>query len=84
MIAMAGIADGLTLTQASLAGERRLMTASNNFPDDFATGLELLVTGQVQVKPMITHIYSLQDAVQAFGTASNKQKTDAIKVVLIP
>lgn len=84
LVAMAGVAEGLALAQGSLAGERRLMTASNNFPEDFATGLELLASGQVRVKPMITHVYSFSDAQEAFATALAKHETGAIKVVLVP
>ncbi len=84
LVAMAGVADRLTLTESSLAGERRLTTCSNNFVKDFETGLRLLVSGQVRVKPMITHTFALQDACAAFTTAINKHETNAIKVILEP
>ncbi len=84
LVAMAGIAEGLTLGQSSLAGERRLMTCSNNLVEDFEVGLRLLVSGKVRVKPMITHTYALQEAERAFATALNKHETGAIKVILLP
>ncbi len=84
LVAVAGVAEGLVLDQSSLAGERRLMTCSNNLVKDFEIGLKLLVSGEVRVKPMITHTYSLRDAEQAFATASNKHETGAMKVVLVP
>ncbi len=84
LVAMAGVADGLTLTESSLAGERRLTTCSNNFVEDFETGLRLLASGQVQVKPMITHSFALEDACEAFATALNKHETGAIKVIIEP
>jgi len=84
LVAVAGVAEGLVLDQSSLAGERRLMTCSNNHIRDFELGYRLLVSGEVRVKPMITHTYSLRDAEQAFATASNKHETGAMKVVLVP
>lgn len=84
LVAMAGVAEGLALTESSLAGERRLTTCSNNFIEDFETGLRLLASGQVRVKPMITHTFALEDACEAFATALNKHETGAIKVILEP
>jgi len=84
LMAMAGVAEGLRLDESSLAGERRLTTCSNNLVEDFEMGRRLLVGGKVRVKPMITHTYRLEDAVEAFSTAMNKQETGAIKVILVP
>ncbi len=84
LVAMAGVVNGLTLDEASLAGERKLMTASNNFVEDFEIGLRLLTSGAVQVAPMITHTYPLEDAIGAFEVAMNKQGSGAMKVVLHP
>ncbi len=81
-VAMAGVVDGLQLNESSLAGERRLVTSSNNFVEDFEIGLRLLVSGAVRVAPMITHSYPLEEAAAAFDTALRKQETGALKVVL--
>ncbi|MGM0493523.1 MAG: zinc-dependent alcohol dehydrogenase [Armatimonadota bacterium] len=84
MMLMAGAAEGLGLGPASLAGERTITTSSNNLPEDFARGLELLASGQIVVDPMITHRFPLTDAVEAFEVAQNKQETGAIKVIIHP
>lgn len=84
LMLMAGAADGLRLDTASLAGERVVTTSSNNLPEDFARGLELLASGEIAVDPMITHIFPLTEAVEAFDVAANKHETGAIKVVIHP
>jgi 2-desacetyl-2-hydroxyethyl bacteriochlorophyllide A dehydrogenase len=82
MILMAGAAEGLALTPSTLAGERRLMTCSNHRYEDFEIALRLLASGQVQVRPMVTHRFDLDDAAKAFAVAANKVETGALKVIL--
>lgn len=84
LMLMAGAADGLRLDTASLAGERTVTTSSNNLPEDFARGLELLASGEIVVAPMITHTFPLAEAEEAFRVAANKRDTGAIKVVIHP
>ncbi|MBD3293674.1 MAG: alcohol dehydrogenase catalytic domain-containing protein [Armatimonadia bacterium] len=84
LMLMAGSADGLRLDPASLAGERTVTTSSNNLPEDFARGLELLASGEIVVQPMVTHSFPLSEAVDAFDVAANKHQTGAIKVIIHP
>ncbi|MFW6437849.1 MAG: zinc-dependent alcohol dehydrogenase [Armatimonadota bacterium] len=84
LMLMAGAAEGLCLDPSSLAGERRITTSSNNLPEDFARGVELLASGQIVVEPMITHEFPLSDAVKAFEVAEQKHSTGAIKVIIHP
>ncbi|MGI5820395.1 MAG: zinc-dependent alcohol dehydrogenase [Armatimonadota bacterium] len=84
LMLMAGAAEGLRLDPASLAGERTVTTSSNNLPEDFARGLELLASGEIVVEPMITHTFPLSEAVAAFEVAANKHRTGAIKVIIHP
>jgi threonine dehydrogenase-like Zn-dependent dehydrogenase len=84
LMLMAGAARGLTLTEASLAGERRLTTSSNNLYEEYLIGLELLASGRVKVGPMITHRFPLVEAPRAFQVARKKWETGALKVILEP
>lgn len=81
---MAGAAPGLALSEASLAGERRITTSSNNLYEEYQIGLELLGMGKVRVGPMITHRIPLEEAPRAFELARDKWNTGALKVVLEP
>jgi len=84
LMLMAGAADGLTLSTREMAGERVVTTSSNNLPEEFERGLELLASGQVRVEPMITHMFDLADAPRAFEVAADKHRTGAIKVIIHP
>jgi len=84
LMLMAGAADGLALSTATMAGERVVTTSSNNLRGDFEQGLRLLAEGRLRVEPMITHTFSLDDAVQAFYVAARKNETGAIKVIIHP
>ena len=49
--------------------------------DDFKRAVQLISTGKVKVKPLITHILPLSDITKGFEILSN-EKENAIKVVL--
>jgi threonine dehydrogenase-like Zn-dependent dehydrogenase len=82
LMLMAGVAKGLTLSARDLAGERALMTCSNHQYPDFGVAHELLALGRVQVKPMITHRFPLEEAPEAFAVAADKVNARALKVIL--
>ncbi|MDD4496482.1 MAG: alcohol dehydrogenase catalytic domain-containing protein [Eubacteriales bacterium] len=46
--------------------------------------LELLSTGKIDPKPLVTHVFSLKDYKSAIDVASNKKKHKSIKVLLKP
>jgi threonine dehydrogenase-like Zn-dependent dehydrogenase len=82
MVLMAGATPGFRLPEGSLAGERTLTTCSNNLYEDYFVGLQLLASGKVRVKPMITHRFGLDDVEEAFATATDKHESGAIKVII--
>lgn len=84
LMLLAGVADGLQVTNRHLAGERTVTTCSNNHYADFEAALRLLDSGQVVVEPMITHRFPLERAAEAFEVARNKRNTGALKVILHP
>jgi len=65
-----------------LSGERTLKTSSNALFSDFPRALELLASGIVRVKPLISHRFPLSGALDAFQVACNKSISGAVKVVL--
>jgi L-iditol 2-dehydrogenase len=82
LVLMAGVAPGVSLSSRDLAGERRVLTCSNHQYPDFDVALELLAQGRVAVRPMVTHRFPLDQAVEAFRVAADKANTGALKVVL--
>ncbi|MFB3826851.1 MAG: zinc-binding dehydrogenase [Bryobacteraceae bacterium] len=73
----------VTLDAALLASERTITTSSNAFYRDVAEAYELIFSGRVNVRPLITHCFPLEDYARAFELllATPKQ---AYKVVFHP
>ncbi|XP_043527771.1 sorbitol dehydrogenase-like isoform X1 [Frieseomelitta varia] len=51
------------------------------YANDYADALNLLATEKIDVKPLITHNYKLEDTVQAFETSKSGQ-ADVVKVMI--
>ncbi len=79
---LADLAVEPELPTLSLAGERTVTTSANNDYEDFQTGLDLLTSGRVNVKPLITHRFPLSDVTEAFEVARNKARYQALKVII--
>ncbi len=79
---LADLAVEPELPTLSLAGERMVTTSANNDYEDFQTGLDLLTSGRVNVKPLITHRFPLSDVTEAFEVARNKARYQALKVII--
>ena len=67
-----------------LSGERVIMSSANNAYSCFPKAIELMRSNEVKADPIITHLYPLAEAVEAFRVAENKEKSGAIKVILKP
>lgn len=67
---------------AVLLGERRLIGSYIYTNDEFATALELILSGQVKVEPLITASYSLEQIGTAFELAVTGN--ERVKLVLEP
>ncbi|MBN2553759.1 MAG: alcohol dehydrogenase catalytic domain-containing protein [Spirochaetales bacterium] len=66
------------------SGERRIMSSANNRYGDFPRAIELMASGAVKVKSLITHRFALPDAPEAFRVMLHKDREKAYKVVLHP
>ena len=66
------------------SGERRIMSSANNRYRDFPRAIELMASGTIRVKPLITHRFALREAAQAFRVMLHKDREQAYKVVLHP
>jgi 2-desacetyl-2-hydroxyethyl bacteriochlorophyllide A dehydrogenase len=82
LVLMATKEDELRFPSLLLSGECTIRTSSNAMYTDFPRVIELVSAGQVKVDPLITHRFSLSDAVSAFEAACNKSKTGAVKIII--
>lgn len=83
-VLLAVTGEPVSIDSRLLAGEKVLTVSSNNLYPEYYTALNLLKTGRVRVKPMITHILPLSEVEEAFQIALNKQEYGALKVVVKP
>ncbi len=74
--------DQIRFPSLLLSCERKIITSANAMYTDFPRAIELVSSGAVKVKPLITHRFDLGEAVKAFETACNKGKTGAIKIII--
>ena len=51
-------------------------------PDEFRQAMELISSGKIDRKPLITHKFSLEDASEAYDTQLKAE--EAVKVLLTP
>ncbi|MDI6827822.1 MAG: alcohol dehydrogenase catalytic domain-containing protein [Armatimonadota bacterium] len=73
-----------SLNRLFTAGQRMVMTSANFKYEEWPIALELLYSGRVSVKPLITHRFPIEQAVEAFKIADKKEESGAIKVVINP
>lgn len=84
MLMYSGFEDTIEFPLSWVSGERILTSSCNNPFPDYPAAIDLLATGKVQIKPMITHTFTLDKYQEAFDVAINKEQHDSIKVVLVP
>ena len=73
----------VALNAAALGSERTLTSSSNAFYSDVREAYDLICSGRVNVKPMITHRIPLKDCALGFELLRRSPK-EAFKVVLCP
>ncbi|MCK5527915.1 MAG: alcohol dehydrogenase catalytic domain-containing protein [Candidatus Latescibacteria bacterium] len=82
LVLMATKEEEISFPSLLLSGERTLKTSSNAMYTDFPRAIEFVSVGAVKVEPLITHRFSLSDAVKAFEVGCDKGKTGAIKIII--
>ena len=55
-----------------------------NYKTEFEIALDLISTGKINAKPLVTHKFELKDIDKAFTAALDKKASNAVKVVVIP
>jgi 2-desacetyl-2-hydroxyethyl bacteriochlorophyllide A dehydrogenase len=84
LVNMATNANELSFKLLQLSGERTIKSSSNYFFHDFQCALDLTAAGRLDLKPLITHRFPIDKAVEAFDVMLKKEKTQALKVVILP
>jgi 2-desacetyl-2-hydroxyethyl bacteriochlorophyllide A dehydrogenase len=72
------------LNALELGSERVIRTSCNFRREDFPLSMNLLSSGQINVKPWITHRFELSKVNEAFETAFHKEDAGAFKIIIYP
>ncbi|MCL6629118.1 MAG: alcohol dehydrogenase catalytic domain-containing protein [Armatimonadetes bacterium] len=73
-----------SVNQLMLAGEKTVTTAANFKYEEYPVAMDLLCTGRVNAQALITHRFPIDDAIEAFRVADQKEQTGAVKVLIKP
>lgn len=89
-IAILGAFTDDVCTPYSLANRKEItLTFCNGYATwqgrrEFRLALDLIATGSVNARTLVTHRFPLTDVAEAFRTAADKTRSGAIKVMLAP
>ena len=72
VVVQLGLGGDMTLPMMALTGKELQLRGSFRFHEEFATAVELMAKGLVDVKPLVTHTVALDDSIAAFEVASNR------------
>ncbi|MEY8099363.1 L-idonate 5-dehydrogenase [Falsihalocynthiibacter sp. S25ZX9] len=70
-----GLGGDMTLPMMAITAKELSLKGSFRFHDEFQTGVSLMQKGLIDVKPLITHTVSIDDAVAGFKLASDRTQT---------
>ncbi|MBB3944117.1 L-idonate 5-dehydrogenase [Rhizobium skierniewicense] len=72
IIMQLGLGGDMTLPMMAITAKELDLRGSFRFHEEFATAVQLMQGGLIDVKPLITHTLPLSDALKAFEIASDK------------
>ena len=75
-----GLGGDMSLPMMQITAKELEIRGSFRFHTEFATAVELMQKGLVDVKPMITHTVSLDDAEQAFKQANDRSQAMKVQI----
>ena len=69
-----GLGGDMSLPMMAITAKELSLKGSFRFHDEFHTGVSLMQKGLIDVKPLITHTVSIDDAVAGFKLASDRTR----------
>ena len=85
IVIMGNIYQSRTLNLKWLVEHEVIVRGSQRYLDrEFKQAIEIIETGLLDLQPLITHVFSLQEITRAFSVAKNKTDHQSIKVIIKP
>lgn len=74
IIMQLGLGGDMTLPVQAMTAKELELRGSFRFHEEFFTAVEIMQAGRLNVKPLVTHVFDLNDAVPAFEMASDRSQ----------
>jgi len=75
VIMQLGLGGDMTLPLQAMTAKELHLRGSFRFYAEFFTAVEMMQRGRIDVAPLITHRFPLEDAIAAFEMASDRSQT---------
>jgi len=72
VIMQLGLGGDMSLPMMAITAKELVLKGSFRFHEEYPIAVELMRSGLIDVKPLISHTFSLDDAEQAFTTANDR------------
>jgi L-idonate 5-dehydrogenase len=69
-----GLGGDMTLPMQAITARELSIKGSFRFHEEFFTGVSLMQKGLIDVKPLITHSFDIDDAVKGFEMATDRSQ----------
>ena len=80
IIVQLGLGGDMSLPMMAITAKELDLRGSFRFHEEFATGVELMRKGLIDVKPFITQTVDLDDAISAFEFASDRSRAMKVQI----
>jgi L-idonate 5-dehydrogenase len=75
-----GLGGDVTIPQNVIVAKEIEMKGTFRFHEEFGLAVDLINQGRVNVKPLLTGIYGIDDAVAAFDAAGDRSKSMKVQL----
>lgn len=79
-IVQLGLSGDMSLPMMQITAKELSLAGSFRFHEEFAIAVRLMQAGLIDVKPLITHTFSLGDFETAFGVASDRSQSMKVQL----
>ncbi|SMD15772.1 L-idonate 5-dehydrogenase [Rhizobium sp. RU36D] len=83
-IVQVGVTGDIKLPLNALVGKEIRLVGSQRFDAEFATAVDLIASRRIDVRPIISHSFSVADAVAAFEQAGDRSAACKVQLSFLP
>ncbi|ASY65893.1 L-idonate 5-dehydrogenase (plasmid) [Sinorhizobium sojae CCBAU 05684] len=84
LIVQVGVTGDIALPLNALVGKELRLVGSQRFDAEFARAVDLIATRHIDVRPIISHAFPLDEAVRAFEQAGDRSAACKVQLTYLP